>query len=308
MSDPERPGGRGAPEEPGRERPAEGAPPQELERALRELGGRLEWPPAPDLAGRVRRRLDAPSDLARRVRSRVETLGERGGGRRRRRVPRPGARAAAALLAVLVAAGGLAALPGPREAIADLLGLRGVRITRGVPGPLPATSPAPGPLGQGLGLGRRVSLAQARAGTGRPVALPSLAGLRRPDAVWLDDGVPGGAVSLVWRPRAGLPPAGPSGAALLLTALPGSADEEVLVKKLLVGGTGISEVRVGAARGLWIQGAPHELFYLAPDGDPRPDRTRLAGNTLLWEHDGLVMRLEAAVSRAEALRIAGSLR
>ena len=40
----------------------------------------------------------------------------------------------------------------------------------------------------------------------------------------------------------------------------------------------------------------------------RQDTLRLAGNTLVWEQDGVTMRLEAQVTKEQALRIAGTFR
>ena len=285
------PPGDGPPEEPGRF--------ADLEGALRDLGANLAWPDPPDLVAGVRRGLEAPPDLAGRVRSRIEPLAPRKTGRQGWRAA---AVAAAALLLV-----GIVALPGPRRAVADLLGLGGVRVTR-VPGPLPSPTRPPSPLGETLALGERVTLAQARADLARPVPTPRLPGYQRPDAVWLDKAIPGGAVSLVYRPRPGLPPSGPTGVGLVLTSFPGQVEEEALLKKMASPGTRIQEVRVGDGPGLWIEGEPHFLIYRAPDGSFREERGRLAANTLLWERDGLTYRLEAEVDQAQALRIARSLR
>ena len=49
-------------------------------------------------------------------------------------------------------------------------------------------------------------------------------------------------------------------------------------------------------------------FVPAGAGNPQAETLRLAGNTLLWEQDGVTFRLEAQVSRDDALRIAASFR
>ena len=291
----------------------------ELELALTGLAGHIAWPEAPDLAAAVGRRLAgapapaapaAPGDLAGRVRARIDTIGRgRGrGGRAGTRRPRP--RVAVVVAVVLLLAAVLAALPGPRKAVADLLGIGGVRITQGgspgtVPAPPSTSAPPSGPDGESLGLGERVSPAEAAARTGRPLLVPGKLG--PPDAVWLDQSIPGGAVSLVYRPRAGLPASGQTGTGMVLTAFPGSLEHEIFLKKLVGSGTRVTEVKVGAATGLWAVGGPHFLLYVAPDGTVREATGRLAGNTLLWVRDGLTLRLEAQVDLATAVAIAASL-
>ena len=41
---------------------------------------------------------------------------------------------------------------------------------------------------------------------------------------------------------------------------------------------------------------------------PSTKNARLAGNTLLWERDGITYRLEAALARDDAIAVAVSLR
>jgi hypothetical protein len=49
------------------------------------------------------------------------------------------------------------------------------------------------------------------------------------------------------------------------------------------------------------------VFYTSNGGASFiTDTLRLAGNTLIWEQNGLVMRLEAQVDKTTALRIAAS--
>ena len=123
----------------------------DLEATLAGLSSHVEWPETPDLATRVRARLDetpAPVPL-----------------RPRRSAFRPRLRfrlrVAAVLLVVLLVAGTLAVLPGPRAAIASFLGIGPVRITRDPGAVLPPAVPSQ--LGEGLGLGRRVTVGQALA-------------------------------------------------------------------------------------------------------------------------------------------------
>ena len=104
----------------------------ELERTLRELGRELKYPPTPDLAPAVRRRLAA---------------------RPARRWTWP--RAAAIAFAMLVAgAAAVLAVPPARSAVLDWLGIGGVSIER--------VSTLPRARATGLDLGRLVRIAEAR--------------------------------------------------------------------------------------------------------------------------------------------------
>jgi hypothetical protein len=140
----------------------------ELEHALRQLGGMIEFPAEPDLAGRVRHRLgEAP---------------------RRRWAPR---RIAVVALAVLVVAVGAAmVVPAARTAVLEWLGIKGVKVTRVET--LPKVS-----LLNDLGLGERVSLAQARERAPWLVE-PHLDSLDPPDQIYYSSSVPFGQVSFLW--------------------------------------------------------------------------------------------------------------
>jgi hypothetical protein len=247
-----------------------------LERELALLRDEVTWPPTPDLAARVAERIaDEPS-----VRRR---------GRLAPRVParlRP-AGAAAALAALVVAiaiAVTLAAAPGVRARIGHWLGIGAVRVERVQR--LPATS-----AGGDLGLGRRTTLAGARRLARAPV--PTVAALGPPDAVYANPG--DGSAALLWRARRGLPDA-THGVGALLTVLPGGDIQ--LVKKLLGAGTSVTGVDVDGAIGVFISGEPH---VVTPPN-------RLAGNTLLWVRGDTTYRLETALGRDDALRLARSVR
>jgi hypothetical protein len=140
----------------------------ELEHALRQLGGMVEFPPEPDLAAGVRRRLgEAPS---------------------RRWAPR---RIALVALAVLVVAVGAAlAVPSARTAVLEWLGIKGVKVTR------VETLPKVSLLNE-FGLGERVSLAEARRRAPWLVE-PQLDSLDPPDQIYYSSSVPHGQVSFLW--------------------------------------------------------------------------------------------------------------
>jgi hypothetical protein len=242
---------------------------ERLERDLTDLGGRLAWPPPPtNLAGEVLARIEA--------------------GRRPANVPRRhfGRRLALAAAAALVVVAGSLALPVTRDAVAELLEIAGIEIRFG-------PAPERRPVERRSVLGTAVSLSEARAAVPFDVQVPARA---RPTRVWLDRRVPGGAVTLVLGDDD-----------VLLTQFQGSIDQD-LIEKVLGPGTRLRPVTVGDVTGFWISGARHTVLYLTPGGEVREDRARSAGNTLVWARGGVTYRLEADISRAEAVRLARSLR
>jgi hypothetical protein len=78
-----------------------------------------------------------------------------------------------------------------------------------------------------------------------------------------------------------------------------------LVKKVVGPSTLVSEVRVGAAPGLWVEGATHFL-YVRRGGGVAETPLAVHGNVLLWVRDGLVLRLQGQLDRRDALRVARS--
>ena len=134
-----------------------------LEERLGRLAADFEWPPTPDLAAAVSRRLGHAAVPPSRALGRVLWP----------------ALAAAFLVAIAVAA-----TPGPREVVAGWLGLTRVtvKVAPRLPSPLPSSTADGGR--------RQVSLAEARTSVAFPVLVPS--GLVT--AVYLLDGPPGGEV------------------------------------------------------------------------------------------------------------------
>jgi hypothetical protein len=268
----------------------------ELEQALADLAAALEFPPTPDLAAAVGARLDeAPARAPARARRRPWLIGLSGW----RRL------AVAGLVAVLLAAAVLVASPGTREAVARRLGLRGVGVELGGPPP-PTVTTRPGER-LDLGLGERVTLEEARRRVGFPVLVPGAAGFRQPAAVFVNENVPpGGRVDLVYRARPGLPASPFTDAGLLVTEFRGQPSP-LFLKKMAVAGM-VEEVTVGGEPGYWFSGEPHFFTYEDAGGNVREERTRLAGNTLVWQRGDLTLRLEGEITKAEAIRIAESMR
>ena len=265
-----------------------------LEARLADLAGALELPPAPPLRDAVltRIRAGAPQEPARR-RPRA-TL--------RRRV-------ALALLVGITSAGASLAIPQWRTALAGWLGIHGVTIEQR-PGPLPTPTatipPTPGHPGTGLGLGSPVSLASVAGNLDFTPLLPTTLGA--PDAAWLRRPPQGGALSLVYLPGSGRPPASvETGVSILVTEFHAELDTRVL-GKLAGPETTITEVQVGGDPAVWIAGAPHAVFYTNPDGTLGMDDLRLATNTLLWQHGSTLVRIEGMQSLDQAQSIAASMR
>jgi len=201
---------------------------------------------------------------------------------RRRRFALAFAVVLAALVAVL-------AVPPARTAIFDWLGIGGARIVR--VDELPAVSPTPGiEL-----LGEPMSLDEARMRAGFAFADPP-EGEREPDRILV---APGMRVTYVWRDG--------DDVRLLVTQFPGDATDPGLVKKLVSSATSIDMADLDGRRALWLEGGPHVVLFVAPDGNVRDDLGWLAGNTLLVEADGVTLRIEADVERADAIELARSL-
>lgn len=200
--------------------------------------------------------------------------------------PRPsrarGRRPLLAALLALIVGGGVFAAPGVGSGLLERLGLRDAKVTK--VRELPPTS-----LGQRLDLGERTSPAGARRAAGFELLRP--AALGAPREVYADDG----AVTFVYRGRSGRP--------ILFTQVRGSA--RPYVQKFVTADT--RRVRIDGIAGLLLQG-PHTVFFddRGRGGGTRVQEPRLAKNTLLWERDGLLLRLEADQPAGELVRIARS--
>ncbi len=270
----------------------------ELADALSDLGPRIDYPSTPDLVGGVGTRLRAKSVAP------VPSSHSR-------------MRPLFALAAVVLLIVGLGLLPPVRTVVADRLGVRGIPISylpwpvTPLPTPSPSAVPAAstsGLVGSSLGLGERLTLDEARSRVAFHVLTPILQSLGPPDEVYLIDPPSGGEVSLVYRARPGLPRAAETGVGLLLSEFRGDLAPDMIAAKGLGPRTRLEAITVNGGRGFWIEGESHYFFYRDPSGDLRDERVRLAANTLLWEQATLTLRLESALSRDEALRIAASLR
>jgi hypothetical protein len=144
-----------------------------------------------------------------------------------------------------------------------------------------------------LGLGERVSLEEARQRAGFRVFVPRAHDLDDPPKVYYR--AEANQVAFLYgsegRPKLLITQAGVSGA----------------LEKLITIGTGVERVTVGdGSAGVWLSGEKHGLFY---PGAAEEEPFRLVGNALVFESEvGTTVRIEAEISKDEALRIAGSMR
>jgi hypothetical protein len=200
---------------------------------------------------------------------------------RRRRRARPARRTLVLGFGItLLLAGSAMALPPTRNAILNVLGLRGVRIER--------VTSLPASAGTRFGLGTRIPFADAREAAAFTALTPP-----RATAAFLAQDIPGGRISLLV-------------GRTLVTEF--RASVSALLVKMIGLATHYTLVRVNGGAGIYLFGAPHEVFVMEPNGALRTDRVRLAGNVLLWQQGPLTLRIEGTHNLAQALALAHSLR
>ena len=266
-----------------------------LEGALRALGASLDFPPTPDLAASVGARLAArPTPIGRRRSGLVWEVSVLRSVRR------------SLLLAAVIALLATGATLGVR------LGLDLLRIEFG---PLPTAAPSglrpnvpthSSGIGPWLELGTAATLDEAQAAADHPLLVPTDPG--PPDEVYLGREAIGGQIAFLY--RAGpLLPASPllGGAGLLITQAHGTTDSRLAGKLVNAEGAVVEPVSVGGADGYWFAGPPHVFWYLGPDGVDIVESRRQVGNTLVWERNGILYRIEGSMSKERAMEIAASM-
>jgi hypothetical protein len=253
----------------------------ELERDLGALGRQIAYPPTPDLRRAV-----------------VARLGARPAARAPARPTTTRVLALSALALVTAAATAVAAPPVARDALLDLIDLRGVEIE-------PTSQPPPRPRPRPLDLGRAVTLDAAGDSLAFVPLVPRALG--PPDRVFVGRSTPGGALSITYPAQPGLPRTRTTGVGLLLTEFRGDLSPEYLTK-VVPQATRVERLRVGGDPAVWIAGAPHFFLY-RKDGRPVFDQElEVAQNVLLLERGRLLVRLEGAFSKRKAIASAASMR
>lgn len=258
---------------------------RDLEQTLSDIGRRLDRPTR-DMWPAVRERI-----AERRARSWWSRLGFDG------RVLAP---VAATLGVILVAA--FLLTPDLAARAAEVLGLPGAQIFRisTTPTPMPTTGAYVSFPGQ-----RVTSPAEASRLAGFTVRQPTALG--SPDEIYVE--LAPIRVTLVYRSRSDLPVTALPGVGALIVEFKGSLDAPIL-GKAIGPGTTLEAIPLSTGNAAyWLAGQPHQFFYRDATGNIQPDTLRLAGNTLLWDAGGgITYRLEAQVTRDEAVRIASSFR
>lgn len=245
-----------------------------IEQALLDLANHIDWPDPSEQNADLRRRLAVAPVKP----------------RRRHWIP-------ATALVLVVVASLLLLSPTAREAVADLLGVAGIEI-RFDPDPAQV-------VGAELQLGEEVTLEQAAEAVDFEVSVPGDPG--PPDAVFLSDRPSSGRVSMVWVGSETLPASGDSEIGLIYSQFASELAEGADFVKSVTPDTSVRAVEVDDAIGLWIEGAPHVISYEDAAGNRVEEETRLAGNVLMWESEGVTHRIETTEGLGPTLALAGSL-
>lgn len=206
--------------------------------------------------------------------------------------------------AAVVLVGSTLAVPQARRAVGRWLGFDSVRIE---PTPssglgLPqATFPA------ALDLPVPVGARQAADESGLPV--PDAPGLGQ-GTIFVVHPPQSGQVLVVYPPSVDVPETPINGVGALLATLPGRI-RDGLFNKLIGPGTEVDALQLATASGrrvpaYWVGGTPHTLLFESSSGVVDELTLRLSSNTLLWQVDGVVYRLESVLTKAQAVRIAGT--
>lgn len=259
---------------------------QSPEERLKVVASRFRYPPTPDVAGAVTKRLNSGS---------------------RPRVLLRSAWAVTGLLALVLVI--LFVVPGVRAEIVRFFQVGIVRILPAgatptaisIPAqvPLTATPAVPGTQYEPLysitvsGLAGETSLETTQASMPFPIRLPAYpADLGTPDRVFLQ--VDGQMVILVWTE-----PGNPEKAVLSLHEF---GPEGMLLGKFEP--RVIQETQVNGVYAVWVQGP----YLVQLSSGAHEFRRTVEGNTLIWEENGITYRLESELSLDETIRIAESLR
>jgi hypothetical protein len=283
-------------------RPAD-FPEQQFEQALADLGRGIEFPRTPDLARAVRARIEADS------------VGESQPEKVRFLSPWKAIAVAAAVLLLFFAAA-LAGLPDFRHAVADRLGVHGIKIVFENETPTPETTP----VGSTLLLGERMTLEEAQAAVPFTLKVPNLPNVGEPDEIYVrtlvneqdPSDISSKMVSYIYYPSDALPETRETGAGALLMQFE-SREEAAMLGKAIGEGGNMIRVDIGGAlagKGWFISGPSSLILYPDPSRSDccGPPSRRPSGNVLLWEANGITYRLESNLDSVDSVDFAESLK
>jgi hypothetical protein len=288
---------------------------EKLEFALVRAGRELDYPATPLIATRVRAEL-------------TRTPNAFPPARRFALSPRVFIAIAAAILLALIL---IFALPTTREAVAQFLGLRGLRIFYATPTPteLPTLTSRPTMIPSGT-----PHSTETPSATPRPTATPTVVPFTLCCEMSFKEAQARAQFQLLMPPNE-------TPSKVYYQEVYHNGEQVVMVfgdeakprftlyqaqqwiyGKLVDGGgvgkgvgpqTLIQETQVNGARALWFNGAPHLVMQLDEQGQPIYSTERMVdGNTLVWEtgpeYEGIIYRLETKLTLADAVRFAEALK
>jgi hypothetical protein len=260
-----------------------------IENQLIQAGRDFFYPPTPDIAGRVRQRMERPKPT-------------QNGWRRH-------AAWAAGFLILILAF--VLAVPPVRAQILEFLQFGAVRIFLTTPTPTPTLAPTPtvipstltpapsqipSPTPSLLDLGGETTLAQAQKSANFPILLPTYpAYLGPPDKVFFQD-LGGPTVILVW-----LQPGEPDQVRMSLIAFgPGSFAGKYAPET-------VTSTTVNGKDALWLQGN-QALILRKSNSSTGNVEIMVNANVLLWMEGEITYRLETSLPLDEARRVAESVK
>ena len=209
-------------------------------------------------------------------------------------------------LVVFIALLAALAIPSSRSAIADFFGIEGIRIEFQAD-ETPVVTGTPTSIGGELLLGQETTLAAAGSAAPFRVTMPADTEAAEPDEVYLNQRPGATVVGMVWHATVTLPEIGDTGVGMLLLEIAAEPGDEFAVKKI-VGGGDFAMAEVDGSLGVWIENG---VLVVEPvqgmmDALLGPE-SRRSGNVLIWSDGEVTYRLETALPREDAVRIAESL-
>ena len=260
-------------------------PIEHWEARLQQTADEFPYPPTPDVAGEVRRRLQEM----------------------RARPPVHRRQLAWGVVIALVILAGLMAVPAVRAAVFEILRIGAVHIVPATSTPTapvltptgarPAVplSPSPTPVSSVLDLAGETTLAEARAKVSFPIRLPTTpSDLGMPEHVFLQD-LNGPVIVLVWMDRTQ-----PERVRMSLHELGPDTFAQKIQPPV------VQETTVNGQRAVWTEG-PYLLQFLRGRQRVYDAQRLIKGHTLVWTQGNITYRLEIDSSVSEAARIAESL-